>query len=498
MSQNKLAIIISYFTLIFYIVTGLLYTPFLIDALGMSDYGLYTLSASVVAYFTIDFGLGAAQSRYIAKYLAQGLVNKVKGLLGVTIKLYLIVDVFILLMLFMIYIFSDQIFVNLTTEELERFKVIFLISGSFVMFNFPLLPVNGIFVAYEKILALKLFDLASKIITLSLLVGALLLDFGLFGVVFINAFSVFIVQISKLLYLYRKVHLRVDIRHKDNELLKSIASFSMWATLAVIGDKFFFAIIPSLLAIFSNTQQIAFFAIVVSIEGYVLSASTVFNGIFLPRVIRLAIDNNSTNEITDLMIRVGRIQLYIVGLFVVGLISFGKEFFYHWLGDGFDTSYYAMVIVLFPCLFHLTQSIAEEFVYAKNKVKYRAFVYLFGALINLIAIALLSPKYGAIGAAIGVSLTFIIAHNIVIDIIYHKYMKIDMIRFFRECHLKISPSLLLAGIVGYVIQLYFPTESFFLFVLKGFAWMVIYFILNWIISFNKEEKNMIKKILKKH
>lgn len=496
-NQIKGGAIVSYITIAFYIITGLLYTPFLVKTLGMSDYGLFSLSASIIAYLSIDFGIGAAQTRFITKYIAEGKEDKVKDLLGITTKLYLGIDLIIIVILTIVYQNSEQIFTQFTQFELERFKTIFLISSFFVLFNFPLLPINGIFIAYEKIITLKLFDLASKVISVSLLVTALALDYGLYGVVLVNACATLAVQSTKLIYLYKKLHVRINIKHKDKIMLNSIGAFSLWATIAMIADKFFFAIIPTLLAIFSDTYQIALFAIVISIEGYVLTFAKALNGLYLPKVMKLVVDQSSSEQQTNLMIKVGRIQLYIVGLLIVGLVCFGKEFFHHWLGDGFNNSYYAMVIVLIPCLFHLTQTIAEELIYAKNKIKYRAYAYIIGSLLSVATIAILSPRLGAIGAAIGVSISFIFAHNIIIDIFYHKILKINMLEFFKECHIKILPSFIIAGCIGYLIQEFIPTHSFIAFGFKGIIWVLIYLLINWKFSLNKEEKEIVKLSIKK-
>ena len=74
--KNKLAkskfltiknILFSYFSIFFTLITGLLYTPWLIRELGQSDYAVYSIVVSLMAYVTVDFGLGAVVSRFIAK-----------------------------------------------------------------------------------------------------------------------------------------------------------------------------------------------------------------------------------------------------------------------------------------------------------------------------------------------------------------------------------------------------------------------------------------------
>ena len=57
--QLKIGIVLSYLTLALSNIIALIYTPFMLRMLGQSEYGLYSLVASVVAYLTIlDFGFG--------------------------------------------------------------------------------------------------------------------------------------------------------------------------------------------------------------------------------------------------------------------------------------------------------------------------------------------------------------------------------------------------------------------------------------------------------
>ena len=59
-SAIKTGVALSYFVIIFNIVAGLLYTPWMITKIGKADYGLYILVTSFLAYFTVDYGLWQA------------------------------------------------------------------------------------------------------------------------------------------------------------------------------------------------------------------------------------------------------------------------------------------------------------------------------------------------------------------------------------------------------------------------------------------------------
>ena len=98
-NQIKLGILMSYFSIAINIISGLLYTPWMISSIGKENYGLYTLAYSVIAFLVFDFGLSAAVTRYVAKYLAENRQDKVNDCIGLVYKLYLSIDIVIFIIL---------------------------------------------------------------------------------------------------------------------------------------------------------------------------------------------------------------------------------------------------------------------------------------------------------------------------------------------------------------------------------------------------------------
>ena len=72
-SQLKSGIVLSYINLIIGNVIPLIYTPMMLNLLGQSEYGLYTLANTIVGYLSLlSFGMGSAIVRYITKYKVYG------------------------------------------------------------------------------------------------------------------------------------------------------------------------------------------------------------------------------------------------------------------------------------------------------------------------------------------------------------------------------------------------------------------------------------------
>ena len=171
--QIKFGAIISYITLAVNIIAGLIYTPWMVGVIGQSNYGLYTLANSLISIFMLDFGLGSAVSRFLSKYRAEGDEEAAKNILGVIYKLYLLIDFFILIILFILFFFLEGIYVGLTPNEMENFRFLYLIVAGFSIFSFPFSPLNGVLNAYEKFVHLKLCDLFNKLFTVISVVAVL-------------------------------------------------------------------------------------------------------------------------------------------------------------------------------------------------------------------------------------------------------------------------------------------------------------------------------------
>ena len=496
-AQIAYGIILSYGTTLFYIVAGLIYTPFLIHELGLSDYGLYTLVMSVVTSLSVDFGIGKAQARFIARYLSEGKGYMVGNLLGITARLYLMLDVVLLLILGLVNIYADSIFANLSSFEIERFKVILLITTVFVVFSFPLLSVGGIFVAYEKIVQLKIIELCYKLTSILSLVTTLLLGGGLYVIVAVFVLCDLLFQLIKLFYLYYRMHLRINIKYKDKILLRKIGSFSLWTTVSMIATSLFIPLIPTLLAIVANTNEISLFAIVATVITSITMITTSMNSVFLPMVTRLVVRKSNNEEYTGLMTSVGRINLYIIGFLVVALICFGKEFFLFWLGAGFEKSYYALMIVLFPFLFHPTQNIANELCYVNDKVKYIAIVRCKGSLICLLLTIWLGKYWGVLGAAIALSVSYVIAYNLLANFYYYRLFHLNIVKFLYNCQVKIFPSFIVTVLFGELFNFMIPSN------IGNFIWKTVLLLLIYIASiyslaFNKQEKTLVLSVIAKY
>jgi O-antigen/teichoic acid export membrane protein len=487
--------IISYIAIILNLAITFFYTPWMIRQIGMSDYGLYSLVCTFIAYFIIDFGLSGAIQRFIAKYLAEGKQSKVENMIGLTMKAYLCIDVVIFIILFICFFFLKEIFTGLTGEEIEKLKILYVLAGLFSVFSFVWHPMNGAMMAYEYFVENKLMDMFHKVGTVVLIIVALLLNGDVYALVFINGAMGLLTSIIKCVIFKRKSKICVNWQYFERNEMKNLLSFSVWVFLTSLAQRLRLTMMPTVLGILANSTEISIFSLGMTIEAMTYIISSALNGLFLPKVTRMLTMKESGKELTDLMIRVGRLQLYVISLVIMGFWLIGSDFLNLWVGENFHNSYYVVILLTIFNMVSLTQRIAEDVVYAEDKVRYTATLTFVSSALSLIGSVILAPSIGAVGCALAFSIAMTL--NVVwLNVFYKHELHLEVGRFFCECHGKILPLLFMLTLISWGIKkMLLPILGWGSLILFASLYTLIFLFVSYVFLFNRSEKELIQSFI---
>jgi O-antigen/teichoic acid export membrane protein len=463
--QIKNGAIISYIAIITNIVASFLYTPWMVNSIGKSNYGLYTLAVSLISIFLMDFGIGSVVTRFASKYRVENDTNSINNLLGIVSRLFLIIDSVILIVLTIIYFYLGDIYIGLEAAELQQFRILYIIIASFSVISFPFTILSGIFNAYEYFVQLKLCDLLQKLFTIALIVFALLQGYGVITMVLINTISGLAVIAVKLVILKQKTPIKVNFRCKNKVLLKEMLNFSLWITIISIAQRLTYNIAPSILGIVSSSSEIALYSPASALAGYFYTFAIAIDGLFLPTIYR-KIAEKREQDILTIMIKIGRIQMTILGLIFVGLVCIGNEFITLWMGKDYMKSYGCTVVLILPALFEYSQQIARLTIVAENKVKYQAIGLISTSILNIPISMLLSYYYGAFGVSLAICITGFL-NLIYMNLIYYKVLKFNMLKFYQSCYFKMVIPIGITLALAFVIVHRISQVGWLWLILKG-------------------------------
>lgn len=499
--QIKFGALLSYASIAINILSGLLYTPWMVNQIGQNDYGLYTLANSVITLLMVDFGLSSATARYLSKYNAEGKHEEAERFLGAVYKLYLIVDAVILTALVVIYFRIDTIYATLTPDELSRFKVVYIISALFSVVNFPFITFNGILTSHEKFVPLKLADVIYRVCLVGFTIIALLMGYGLYALVTVHAIVGWSVTLYKFIVIKKTVPLKVKFRNTDKSLYKDIFGFSLWTTISSLMQRLVFNITPSILGMVTGAAQIAVFGIVTTIEGYSYTITTAINGMFMPRISRLVANDKSNEALNKLLVDVGKFQFTINGLIIAGFAVVGKSFINLWMGEAYLDAYYGILLVVIPGAFFNSMQIANTTVVVEGKVKLMAIVNILTGVINVCLSYPLSKSYGVLGACVSICIAYSV-RSIVLMVLYNKVLPFNIPRFIRQCYLKLSVPIVLTILIGFAMNQVVPDSGWLVLIVKGGFTAVVFGGLVFTMGFSKDERNAllgrVTGLIKKH
>lgn len=498
-NQIKRGSIISYLTIFLNIILGVIYTPWILHKVGSSNYGLYTLATSLITLFLLDFGMSAAVSRFISNFRAQNNITAISEFIGLAVKFYVIVCGILTVALTIVYFNLDSIYSNLTISELQTFRIVFIINAFFLVVCFPVNVANGILNAFEQYVWLKGTDIINKIGTVVITIIALILGGGIYSLVFISGFINLISFIIKLIIIKYDTPVQLSFKSTGEVSFGQIISFSAWTTVNTISQQMIFNLIPSILAMVTNTLAITLYGFANIIEGYVYTITQAINGLFMPSVSRLIVNEKDAKNVLPLMIKVGRINQSVVSILLIGLIILGKEFVHLWVGDEYKDLYLCMLSLSLPYFISASQQIANTSIIVMNEIKYSALINLIIGLINIISAYFIAQKYGVIGVCIVTGLLFLF-RTFCMNIVYRKLLNIDVVSFFKDCHIDMLPGILGSIVLSYITVGFLSLNAsgllgWFYFGVKVLIIALIYFLIMWIFSWNEFEKNLILSLI---
>lgn len=490
-NQLKVGSLLSYVVLALSNLVGLLYTPYMLRMMGQSEYGLYSLVASVIAYLTIlDLGFGNAIIRYTAKFRAEGKEDEQYSMFGMFIILYSVIGLIAFIAGMALYLNVDVIYGNsMTADELDKARILMLLMVFNLAFTFPFSIFGSIITAYEDFIFQKVIQIVRIVLNTAVMIILLELGYRAIGmVVLITVFNV-VTQLINFWYCKNKIKIKVRFGKFQCGFLREIATYSFYIFLGAIIDRLYWSSGQIVLGAFVGTAAVAVFAVGIQLEQMYMNFSTAISGVFLPRVTAMTTQAKSDKAISDLFIKTGRMQFIVMAFILTGFILFGRQFIILWAGADYSDVYVIALLFFVPLTIPLIQNLGITILQARNQIRFRALLYIAIAALSLGLQLILVKKYEGIGSAIAIAIALVIGHVVIMNIYYFKKQRIDIPRFWKEIgKMAVIPIILGSG--SYFILQFFLLNTFVKLGLGIASFSIIYIPLFWFFGMNQTERDL--------
>ena len=506
-NQLKAGAILSYMQMALNIIIGIVYTPVMLRILGKGEYGLYSTVASTISTLSIlSLGLNSGYIRYFSKYKKNNDMTSIYKLNGLFILIFSVIGIITILCGMFLTTNLNLVFdKGLTESEYATARILMVLLTISLAISFPSGVFAHIISANERFAFLKVLGMVKTVVGPLVSMPLLLMGYGSIGMVSVSLFVSVIIDLIYFYYVLKVLKHKFYFRDFERGIFKSLFVYTGFIAFNLIAEQINNNLGKVLISRFLGTEVTAVYAVGFTLFTYYTSFATAISGVFTPRVHNIvnATDNDEkerTNRLTELFVRVGRIQYIILGLLATGIVFFGYEFIMVWAGEGYEQSYYVVLLLVIPALIPLTQNIGIDVQRAMNNHQFRGVAYFIMSLINLVLTIVLTPKYGVVGATIGTAISLVIGNIILMNIFYHKKCNIKIFDYWKNI-ISMSKGLLIPIAFGIVIKMYFDVSTVPMMLLGIAVFSCVYAGSMWLFALNKYEKNLIlspiKKLLKK-
>lgn len=368
---------------------GLTLVIFIARYLGATGFGKYSFAFAFISLFAIftDLGLNTLTIREVSRDKSKA--GKYLGNILI-IKLFLVVIFFILIF----------VVIKILNYPKDTTLAVYIIGLSVILNSFAQ-TFRSIFRAYEKMEYEALLNILNVIITTSLGISVLYLNYGLIELVSIF----FIVSLLNLVlssFLIIKKFIKPEIEMDFNfwrKILRNALPFAITGIFVII----YFKIDIVMLSVIEGDDAVGWYSAAYKMIESLLFIPSVFMISLYPVLSHLY--TSSHKNLKKSYYR-GFKYLFILGLpIAIGTTILAKEFIYLIYTQNFVNSIDVLKILIWACLFIFLSHITSTVLISINRQNINMYLASIMVVLNISLNLLLIPKYGLLGASISTLIT---------------------------------------------------------------------------------------------
>ena len=470
--------------------------PFLVSHLGESDYGLWILIVSISgSLYIFDLGFTEAITRFIGDSLNKKKYDRTNQVISTALLIYSLLAGVIVVATLIIVFFSDH-FVE-QKNNLVLIQILIAITGCTLALQFPFKAFAGIAVTNLRHDLLSTSRITNKLLTVSVTVYLVINGHGLITIALIGFASS---QLGGWLFLviarYLFKEMKISSKSISKPLFWDIFHFSKWTFLIDFSRILKQRMDLFVIAAYLSSSILTNYYVALRLVEYSMQFLTTATNFTTPLFIKYNAEND-TQQIIEKLCVFSRLNLLLVGSSFGFFFHCGQRLITLWMGKEFDsaTAYQVLLILMLGRALGYITTPAGSVLIAGSKPKILSIIGVCETIVSVFLIFLFVAgfKFGVIGAALGLSLSFVITRIAAIPYFSCKHLSISLFSYYKKL---ISPMVILIifisiwwGILEFVIINNFIQLIIFALLYSATAILVV------LLSLDSNELNMLSTVL---
>jgi O-antigen/teichoic acid export membrane protein len=409
---------------------ALLVMPMMVHHFGDRLYGLWSLAAAFIGYYTLlDLGLSMAVGQYLC--VAIGKKDEVESeavfnhAFWIQTALGLVAAVITAALAFC------SRWLCRSPEDASLCWKVIAILGTTAALSFPVRVYRGLLEAELRVDLRSALDLFALILRTGLTVWVVLANGGLLLLAWVNLFASLPALILQVWLGRREASwARIKRMPLARTRMTQLFSYSMYAFGSSIADILRFQVDALVISAIIGMAAVTHYRIATVFSNYYIQAIIALASLFQPVMSRLygAGDRSGLNRVFFFATKAS----LSLSVFICGAVIFwGRPFIGRWMGVRYQDAYLPMVILAIAVFFDVVQGASVGYLY--SIFKHRSYAYLNAAegVINLVCSLALARPLGIVGVALGTLIGSVAIRAIVQPVVVCRAGELSYSKYLR-------------------------------------------------------------------
>lgn len=497
-NQSNINFYTNLITLIANVVIGLYYTPFLINNLGVSAYGVVPLALIMNQYISVlTVSLTNSFTRFYTISLQSGDCESASRNISTCLNVILGLILILLLPCFFIIKNLSDIF-SVPSDFLTSAKILFgfTICSFFISLFSSLLNVT--------LFALNRLDLMNliKVLRNFLKLAFVIMFFNVCSIDLIyigisNFLAEIIVLLFSILFFlhFKPQKLRLSFLMFDKSILFAISGMTLWTVIHMIGDTTLYRIDNIIVNNYYGINNSGVLGAISEFGNYIILLVSVLGSLASPLIL-ISYSKNDHDQVLKISEKYSLI-IGVVSAILAGIIAaHSKAILLLWLGDTFVGFSEWLVIKIVPIPFIAAGAIMSYVFRAWNQIGFAAIMTVIIGLLNFAVMFLLSTLNIEIKVILALGSISVIFQGFLLNYFcaYRIYPKVKS--FFVVSSIKILGVLLIVYKVSELTSTFLSVSNLFELLILMSLNFIVFFLLFFYVVFTKIERETILSLLK--
>lgn len=388
---------------LYYIIQSLLFlvmTPLVLKALGLEVYGLWTIMAAITGFANLaNFGMGAGITKYISEFSVDREASaKISAVLTFGCLFLLLSGILTGLLLFFLRHWISARMIHQAGDATQLAEALAIIAGGITIIFLSQVPKGILFgLVYHKVVGG--IDVAQSV---AIFLAALIIGLNGGGIVPL-ALSLIIVNLAFLIILIGiafRVTRPFSLHFSLNRgLIRQILHYTLFAWFSSLGSILFTQADRVLVAMLLGPAAAGAYAICSGVAARLNALASSATQALVPLASSYkALGKDS--EIIKYFLHVTRLIACLIAALGLLLILWGKRILGLWISPDFAQAYGSVFVILIIAYVLFSMASPGYYIaFGLGRPEIAALANVGGALLTLLLIALLSPRFGLTGAA---------------------------------------------------------------------------------------------------